>query len=618
VDQEFDEPACIEREYRTERDPFAKIVAYCGPTGDPEFYHPSAAPEYFRVWTKDGRVLTFGEWNEDVRARMWAYRLRAGPTADTGIPSLPSLERDSDARVPVVWALNRIADRNGNEITIDYRHAEDMQNLWAVDMWPHAINYGPSRGIRFYYEARPDKLDRFEAGVHSQSTGRLNRIAMYGRSSTGRSVLIREYRLSYDSNSITGRSLLASITECDGNGTCLRPLEFGWSLGSYEFDIIDTGITDAGTSHFSGHRIIAADVNGDGGDDIVYPDAENNWRIRFSNGSGFGPSVLAGIPRVGSAYRAGIRPIDFDRDGRMDFMVEVSDQPGRTDWYLYQSTGSSYVKYAPDVDDGHFQFPHAPVYFADLDGNGMPDYATARFHSTNGKIAGSRWHYRLNSGSSGPNRFLGMIQTDQERGADARIRVLDADGDGRAELLRGWLADNWFETVGLNADGGSEVLPVNLVTWLPSIDQHFADINGDGLVDAVYVNGLATQVNSGRGFGPLIEGPADYVEPYETEASDFSQGFRIVDFNNDGRQDILIWHHGTPAGATDYFRGLQLYVWGDDGFKRVALNRSAGQSFAILGWPATQPLDIDGNGVLDLVQGYGRIWGMRWEAGYPR
>src|SRR5262249_54562472 len=164
--------------------------------------------------------------------------------------------------------LNRIEDRNGNIATIDYRgiyHPPNYHSNWAAEKLPAAVHYAPNREIRFYYEKRPDTIDSFQGGVHTQTTMRINRITMSGPE------LLRDYRLSYQSNSTTGRSLLHSVTECDHDGTCLRPLEFRWSLGSYGFDVIDTNITDAGAEFLkSGKRIIAGDISGDGRDDILY------------------------------------------------------------------------------------------------------------------------------------------------------------------------------------------------------------------------------------------------------------------------------------------------------------------------------------------------------------
>lgn len=589
-----------QREYRTERDIFARVVAY-GAAG--------AVPGYFRVWAKDGKILTFGQRTEDIAAQLQAYQLRAGPD-----PASPGLVPGSASRVTAAWAVNRIEDRNGNAATIDYRHAENEGDLWSAEMLPEAVHYDPDRSVRFSYEPRPDPVDGFGGGVHTRTAGRINRIAMFGRAADGQSELLREFRLSYQSTSITKRSLLSSVSECDHDGTCLKPLEFQWSQGSYDFDVIDTTSTDAGTSDNSGRRIITGDINADGKDDLLYPDAQNNWLVRRSNaaGSGFSAPVAAGIPRVHPDYQADVRPIDVDRDGRLDVMAAVTPPNCLCDpeYYLFRSNGTSFVRYTPAVDDHETSFLSGdPPYFLDLDGNGLPDYATPRSRT----FSTGQWQYRLNTGAAGADRFRPMVSTTYDRGVPFRVRTLDSDGDGRAELLSlkgSSPADYRYESFGLNTAGQVVIKqPINIARPTPTsadtMDLHFADVNGDGLTDAVYpLSGLTTQLNSGNGFGPLRPGPAQYSNPAGPWQGPPDRGVRIVDFNGDGRDDVLVFHDGTPTGPGDYQRGLQLYVWQDGGFVRVPVNRALDrvpEPGSFESWHAAQPLDIDGDGMLDLV-----------------
>ena len=50
--------------------------------------------------------------------------------------------------------------------------------------------------------------------------------------------MIRTYKIAYDTPSISGRSLITTIQQCDsqiGRGTCMPPTTFTWEPGKLEF-----------------------------------------------------------------------------------------------------------------------------------------------------------------------------------------------------------------------------------------------------------------------------------------------------------------------------------------------------------------------------------------------
>ena len=317
-----------EREYKAEREIFARIVAYG---------MEDLVPDYFRVWTKDGRILTFGQTDD---SRLQGYRLQAGPDLVE-----PSLERAPGECVTMAWALNRLEDRNGNATTVEYTRSEgDESSLWWVDMRPSVIRYAPNRRVELVYdeEPRPDPIDGFGGSVHSRLAHRLKSIAMYGGPEGGTAELLREYQLRYRNDSITGRSLLSSVTECDHDGTCKLPLALEWSLGSYDFEEIDGGsfVTDR-----LGRGLMIGDIDGDGRHDLMF--RRRNFgvdgyklKIRLSTGSGFALESDSGIAGLFGLAQ----PLDVDADGRTDMLaaVDVPDQDEYFERRLYQSNGITY------------------------------------------------------------------------------------------------------------------------------------------------------------------------------------------------------------------------------------------------------------------------------------
>jgi len=412
-----------EREYRTEQNPFSRIVSHGA----------GAVPDYFTVHAKGGRILTFGG---DQNATVSQSRMFGFTTEE------PSLARWPDPAT-TRWALRSIEDRNGNVINFEYNHVENANDLWSVEMRPKRITYSPDRSIDFVYETRTDTIDEFQAGgllggVHNRLTKRLLSIRM-----SGGDELLREYRLGYDpdSTSITGRSRLQSVTDCDPMGTCLLPVQFEWSNGSYGFQVIDTTVSDAGGFPLPGYTFQTGDINGDGADDLVYGDVNNEWRLRISNKvTDFGPAQPAGIPRARDRfYRPRVRSVDYDRGGLMDLLVEVNAEdaahPDRTRFALFHATGSTFQRHAPELDDVPMGEIGASAgvyagYFADLDGNGLTDYLAPSL----GDGSSLTWRYSPN-----PALDSGMqpsdLKTPYTDDLISPIRVADTNGDGLNEVI---------------------------------------------------------------------------------------------------------------------------------------------------------------------------------------
>jgi RHS repeat-associated protein len=615
-----------QREYRTEEATHARIVSY-GAAG--------AVPNYFRMWTKEGQVLTFGQPRDVfIYTKLHAYQLM--PDGDG-----PGLVRKPGPRVVAAWLLDQVEDRNGNSMSIHYQQTESFADDWSVDLRPESIHYAPGRSVVLSYdEERPDPIDRFEHGIHTRTGERISAISMYDGESGSPSALLRQYRLDYRDDSSSGRSLLRRVTECDVDGVCLKPIEFQWSLGGFEFDDITTGVTDAGIIHnqvpfVSRGRIEVADINGDGKDDLHYPAVEGLWYSRLGVGNGHFNSRRQSFPGYFEGYKQDARLIDFDRNGKTDIMAEVvppnceCDGSPFTEYTMYESTSGSvrpeFAAYEPDLDQEHVSFwspvYRDPAYFLDLDGNGMPDYVTPRASGTP-----IQWHYRLNSGSADDDRFGEMVETshllghyDPLPGNDPTrfVRVLDSDGDGRQELLQlqAGVSPARFETFGVT-DGEVTVRrdPINIpVRDAFGTELYLADVNGDGLVDAVHpFDGLRVQLNSGNGYGDYIEGPPGYDAPAPSTTSDFNVGVRTADVTNDGAEDVLILRDGEP---------VTVYTWRDGQFVRISLGHDAIQQTNGAGFPATQLLDVNADNVLDIIysddETAGTMHVLRRSAGEP-
>jgi YD repeat-containing protein len=606
------------REYRTERETFTRIIAY--ETQD-------NVPDFFKVFTKDGKILTFGGSSD---ARVQPYQLTAGSNM-----AKPSLVRaPGTPRATTAWALNKIEDRNGNAATVKYTRTEgDAAGLWWMQQRPSQISYAPNRSVRFIYdETRPDKIDGFAGGTHTRTDGRMTRIEMRGGPAGVPAKLLRQYRIKYRINGITGRSLLSRVTECDGadrqpdsptsaTRKCKLPLPFEYSPGSYKFKEIDVDASDP-------TPVTVVDINGDGRSDLISA-AHGGSDLRVARspieahafGDGFNPPRDSGLPAQN------VQTLDVDADGRPDALAQVGYR-----YQLFQPTRNPPAEFAQApglLGERHTSGNLWWAYLADLDGSGLPDFV-----ETGDPGADERWSYRLNTGAAGASRFARKVKFTSLANTGIGNFAVDTDGDGRTELIAerygapGWVS--WglnaacgVETRGLNEACGEQTRLVNLAGM--NTATHFGDVNGDGLVDAVLPRDssgdgpdkLRVQLNSGRGFGSRFTTPSPdhYHAPYPP-APLGDDGVRVVDFNGDGRDDVLVFHAGFVHGSTSW--GLQVYTWNDNEFARADLDLDIGNPYG-QGWDNTQVLDFDGDGALDLVNAGtdGRLRVFQRQGGVP-
>ena len=603
------------RGFRTEKDPFARITA---------FGMADNIPDSFQVEAKDGLILTFGQ---SRLSRSTGIRLK--PKPDPSNPSQPDFKDpglidESPNEVTLGWLVDKIADRNGNQATVQYGLVSGSSNVAAKA--PSVISYAPNRRIEFVYEPRidsatgtlADPIVGFGAGVESRIDERVKAIRMFGGPDGGTAALLREYQLSYHNNPLTGQSQLTEIKECDGGaGTaqaCKVSLPLSYNVGSRSFEQLPA-ITLAGSVALNpyAHWLVPGDIDGNGGD-LIYHVFGGNEATYVQRPNG----VPVAAPDLAEVSTSGLHPVDVDGDGRTELLADEPVTSSQHAWQLFGSNGSTFAK-GPGSDLGVFiensRDLHEPAAMADLDGNGLPDFVQVM---TDPQFGGKFLDYRLNTGATGADRFGdfgSVVPPDFDLKPDvdgAGVQVADTDGDGRAEVLKqryfaggvpgGYVA--W----GKDKAGATETGAVNVLNTTRFVINNpdlapdnalFGDLNGDGLKDAVELvrstvpgSGrwqLRAQLNSGNGFGT----PALSDSPPPTWTIPFGHGgmttMFVADFNGDGRDDVAV----EPWDADTNDRRVEFYEWRDNQFVRTWIVESI-HSIAL-------PMDVDGDGTMDLV-----------------
>lgn len=572
-------------EYRTEREGFSKIVSY-GTAG--------SGPAWFKVWTKAGEVMEFGN------------------TADSRIEA----QWRSSARV---WALNKVSDTTGNYFSVSY--TEDGS---GGDYRPNRIDYTGNTNagtatyasVRFTYEARPDSPALFQAGGQIQSAQRLTRIKTY----VGESV-VRDYQVGYDASSTTQRSRIVSVSMCDAGGICVPPMYLNHTTTALSFTNPDGNASTRWSTAFASgpgqpwtdsntYPRVLADMNGDGLADVVGFGADGVY-VALSTGSNFGPAsiwVAQFSPAQGWSNDNSFPRfvIDVNGDGLPDVVgfdnlgVVVSLNTGTSlaapvRWSTSFASGPD----KPWIDNNTF-----PRFVLDMNGDGRPDIVgfdnagvVVALNTGASFAAPTRWSTSFASGSGQPWTDMNSFPR----------FLADVNGDGLPDIVG---FDNAGVLVATNGAGLSFDPVSRWVTAYPSgpgqvwtdnnvFPRSLVDVNGDGLADIVGFgsDGVYVALSTGGNFAWPAIWSTDYPSGANQPWPDNNANPRVLaDVNGDGLPDIVGFgadavHVAVNNGGTAF---LASTVW-DGGYPSTPqawINNNYFPRFLV---------DVNGDGLADIV-----------------
>ncbi|MDR3527918.1 MAG: FG-GAP-like repeat-containing protein [Rhizomicrobium sp.] len=528
-------------QYRTEVETFSKVVSY-GSQG--------SGPVYFRVWTKSGQIMEFGN-TSDSRAL--------------------TTDGSNTARS---WALNKVSDVKGNYFTVSY--VNDATN---GQVYPSRIDYtgngntslSPYNSVRFVYNtARADSVMLYHAGSFTQTTALLTNIQAYASSS-----LVYDYRLNYEAGSTTRQARLTSVTLCDGNNNCLKPTNFGWQ-GSRDNFSVTTSTISGQFSGASPSNSIFADFNGDGITDALKtstsaPTGSGNlyeaFTLLIGNGSGgsTATTLTSNYPRMGQPNGAPsiVGILDTNGDGIADFTIVqpylISSGVGWMPLYVVwvetnngDSTASSNVKAFAGVQSccNYNTFQNIA---GDFDGSGRTTFTSA-YNAT-----------QLTDGMS--------------------VNVGDFDGDGCSDILTQMSSDH-----AVKYSCNPAVSSVSVSYWSGS-KLVLGDFNGDGMTDILVIppSGSGTlYLSTGKGFvASSYSVPASWAGAGNGNSISGSHVLLTSDWNGDGKTDIA----EVTTTAINY------YVSTGNGFVLVASQA--------ISWDGAyhQLADLNNDGIPDILLG---------------
>lgn len=341
-------------------------------------------------------------------------------------------------------------------------------------------------------------------------------------------------------------------------------------------------------------QTLLIDFNGDGITDFLYPDTNNDWSLLVGTGST--DALFHGPYPVDADFRC-ITPAsvgDFNADGRSDILDGCSEGSAVRIWYGTGTTDHPFnaLQYTvPDLEDGSVMFP------ADMNADGISDIIGCETFKP--VLALMDLGATLGATYDGPN-FLqapapGVLACNFKSGERLPAPLLlDLDGDG---------APNWLIRSGDKVDVLSIDRDPNTAepafswqfTGLPTFaheprnllggPMRVMDLNGDGLQDVLqHVAWLADGVKQEKrtddakpdqlavtstlwlnegdlafrklpAYIPDVEsGVYGFPEPwlfapYEGVSGEFFDVARVLDYDGDGRDEILsLVNTGTEVG----------------------------------------------------------------------
>jgi hypothetical protein len=322
-----------------------------------------------------------------------------------------------------------------------------------------------------------------------------------------------------------------------------------------------------------GSAFLWHDVDGDGKDDILFPN-EYDVRIMRNTSTQGSPSFIgAGSISYGGYYETGFLVDDLDGDGKPDLLA--SSQTYKKNLILRNCAVPGSIREDSFVIAGDGSLIGLPAGSEDFDGDGLRDVYT-RHGANNPYLGDSITVYR---NTSVPGTFSFVPSGDFWVGEGA-VSITDIDGDGLRDLA---IANTGIVTIRLNKSG-SGVLSFSTPTSITVQGMPiFGDVSGDGLPEMVSPADTIAYVYqniSSRG-GPSFAPPRVF-RLRGTVA-------QVVDLNGDGRGDIVAHQ---PEDST--FSVLQSIV-GSDPVAFAPEFRICNKTSSIAF------LDVDGDGSLDAV-----------------
>ncbi|MEJ1353632.1 MAG: FG-GAP-like repeat-containing protein [Candidatus Sedimenticola sp. (ex Thyasira tokunagai)] len=570
--------------YRTENESFTRVVSH-GDLG--------GGPSYFTARKVTGEIEEYGTDDDTHHAR----------------------KLTSDGARAVSWAINKIADREGNSVTYFYNR-NNAEGYHYID------RIVDSKGkIQFTYESRSDVTKYHRDSSFSQLPVRLKAVKNYFNKTE-----VRSYDFLYSYGGATGHSRLTKARECSFK-VCTPYTSFTWDPGTELVNLSKQSSGSDVSSYPKGtvdhQHYMLADVNGDGKSDLiwVYRSAQILGRVIYlANASGTGFTYTAKQEEAGynvnlitdadHRYLAG----DVNGDGKDDLVwVARSQNDLYRVVYLANASGTGFTSqgYEANAFGNLSGYSNANYSLADVNGDGRSDLVWTYVDENTNEFV--RTVFLARADSSG-KVALGKVSHEADGDYvptyynNQNVLTGDVNGDGKADIT--WMfthLDKVHRLVYLANPNGTGFTKISAQSdsyniQAEDLQYSSADVNGDQKSDIVFTYKL----NSSNGrvvYLSTVAGTShekkESIQTAENSLNHTHRRYSTADLNGDGRSDLVYtYNDGIKFGWKSYTANMD-----GEGFTLKEHNEYTDTNPTHQNH-AYQLGDINGDGKTDLVWTY--------------
>ncbi|MEW6431742.1 MAG: RHS repeat-associated core domain-containing protein [Myxococcota bacterium] len=473
-----------------------------------------ASPNEYRTDPESYRKITY----EPAPADRWVVR-----APDGGRRIFEHERQPQGVSSPFAWLLSETRDAAGNAMTFTYgAEGELLQIEYARN---DAAGLPATRSVRFVYEVRNNPLHHQVMGGDVATTKRLKTIEMRAPTGVtggnGPTAVARKYELVYRASWPTPESthhdVLEQVKECDGAAACKPPIVFSLSDARVKFKN-ERLIASASVSI---EGVVVADLDSDGLQDLAYQTA-GVWKARLQLRGAFPAGGFGGEFDLFPGGPTNFQPaspfplaLDFDGDGRSELLAPVAPAASAISYYtIYvNQLGPGWTPHFvqhPDFTQFGTSFSGRALV-GDLNGDGKPDVLDADWRNVQGTSYPPAdlvvyWNQSTpgNLQFSAPQPWL--EQTCPQAGVipgTALTAKCWAAGGGTTANCQQCTAGDVVRSASVPAGATQVVVSARATrpagtrfgvnrsgTGSYGLENFVTDMNGDGLVDAVYRDGI--------------------------------------------------------------------------------------------------------------------------------
>lgn len=310
------------------------------------------------------------------------------------------------------WLISKITDVNGNYMTFHYSNNKGDVTLRSIEYTANlAAGLTPYAKVNFSYITNTvDPAERYIYGsVPVKQNKLLREITVSYQNQT-----VRKYQFAYTQNRITRLSTVKLIGE---NNKELNATQIRWGDEKPAFSYGNMGINKQGD-------MLAGDFNGDGITDYVLYNMNRSNKIgswEYYRGNGSGGYIFV-TTSTHDELPEHILAADINGDGKDELIIGKKNSDGRTDFQVFEISreghvSSYYIKYVNDLTG---------VLLGDFNGNGTCDIL---FLTAKAERVGNEMKTRVKG------LFSGIQQLDIDFGWDVNVQTCDFNGNGKTNIV---------------------------------------------------------------------------------------------------------------------------------------------------------------------------------------